>query len=661
MAFDQEWQTCGCAACAAGLTAHETISAGDGTLSAAAASKPVWSANQIITNYDRNNLSWSSGTVLYSFMNTGTSSVGADFKALTAEERIYTRAAFDLIADVINLKFVETVDDGSSNGRIRFGSDNGAEDFEWGHASWRRSGSDLRSVEVWLNPDATAERKWFFGGYNFMALMHEIVHGLGALHPGDYNANGGKITYADHATFMQDSRQYTIMSYFQASETGADFLFDADNAIYSGSTLLLHDVAGLQAMYGANMSTRAGDTVYGYNSTAGRASYDFTQTKQPIVTLWDGGGNDTLDLSGTNLVSRIDLNAGAFSDALSMTKNISIAYGVTIENARGGGGNDSITGNAADNKLEGRGGNDTIDGGAGTDTAVYSGARANYSWTANADGTITIRDLRSGSPDGTDTLKSIEKLQFTDTTITLSGGGGATPSVSLDVAFANILRHAPATDAEKALLNSLTSQVAMGTISQAQAYQQIADAAAGTTKVAALAYQFFVGSTPSEGGMDYLLTSAGGNANHLNSAYYTSFNVENRYINFAVNLGKMGEGKAAFQTAYGALSFDEAVSKAYATIFGSTPTATKIDQIVDANVGAGMTRLDYFASYGGDHELGAKAAMVGWLLTEAEKAGVGVYAKAVDAYLMDLADGAAFGVNLIGAYGSSAFVYSDLG
>ncbi len=661
MAFESEWQSCGCAACAAGLTAHETMSAGDGTLSAAAQSKPIWSTNQIINNYDRNNLSWSSGPVLYSFMTSGPLSVGADFKALTAEERNYTRAAFDLISDVINLKFVETTDDGTSTGRIRLGADNSAPDYEWGHASWRSSGSNLRSVEVWLNPDAVAERKWFYGGYNFMALMHEIVHGLGALHPGDYNANGGKITYAEHATFMQDSRQYTIMSYFQASETGADFLFDADNAIYSGSTLLLHDVAGLQAMYGANTSTRAGDTVYGFNSTAGRASYDFTITKQPIVTIWDGGGNDTLDLSGTSLVSRIDLNAGAFSDALSMTKNISIAYGVTVENARGGGGNDSITGNASDNRLEGRGGNDVIDGGAGTDTAVYSGARANYSWTMAADGTITIRDLRSGSPDGTDTLKFVEKLQFTDVTITLAGGGSVAPSVSLDVAFANIMRHAPANEAQKALLNSLTAQVATGAMSQAQAYEQIVDAAAGTTKVAALAYQFFVGVTPSEGGMDYLLTNAGGNANHLNSAYYTAFNVENRYINFAVNLGKQGEGKAAFQATYGALSFDDAVSKAYATIFGGAPSAARVDLILDSDVGGGMTRLDYFASYGGDRGIGAKAAMVGWLLTEAEKAGVGIYAKALDAYLLDLADGAAFGVNLVGAYGSSAFIHSDIG
>ncbi|MET0339288.1 MAG: M10 family metallopeptidase C-terminal domain-containing protein [Caulobacter sp.] len=661
MAFESEWQTCGCAACAAGVTAHETLAAGDGSLSAAAANKPVWSTDKIITNYDRNNLSWSSSTVLFSFMTSGPSSVGANFKALTAEERNYTRAAFDLISDVINLRFVETADDGTSTGRIRFGADNSAADFEWGHASWRSSGSNLRSAEVWLNPDAVAERKWFYGGYNFMALMHEIVHGLGALHPGDYNANGGKITYADHATFMQDTRQYTIMSYFQASETGADFLFDADNAIYSGSTLLLHDVAGLQAMYGANMSTRTGDTVYGFNSTAGRASYDFTLTKQPIVTLWDGGGNDTLDLSGTNLASRIDLNAGAFSDALSMTKNISIAYGVTIENARGGGGNDSITGNAADNKLEGRGGNDVIDGGAGADTAVYSGARANYSWTTAIDGTITIRDLRSGSPDGTDTLKSIEKLQFSDVTITLAGGGAVAPSVSLDTAFANIMRHAPTTDAERTLLTSLTTQVATGQISQAQAYEKIVDAAAGTTKVAALAYQFFVGFTPNEGGMDYLLTNAGGNANHLNSAYYTAFNVENRYINFAVNLGKQGEGKDGFQATYGALSFDDAVSKAYATIFGAAPAATRVDQILDADIGGGMTRLDYFASYGGDRGIGAKAAMVGWLLTEAEKAGVGVYAKALDAYLMDLADGAAFGVNLIGAYGSAAFIHSELG
>ena len=50
--------------------------------------------------------------------------------------------------------------------------------------------------------------------------------------------------------------------------------------------------------------------------------------------------------------------------------------------------------------------------------------------------------------------------------------------------------------------------------------------------------------------------------------------------------------------------------------------------------------------------------MVGWLMAEAEKADVGMYARANAAFLTDLADGAAFAVDLIGTYGRPEFDYA---
>ncbi len=71
-------------------------------------------------------------------------------------------------------------------------------------------------------------------------------------------------------------------------------------------------------------------------------------------------------------------------------------------------------------------------------------------------------------------------------------------------------------------------------------------------------------------------------------------------------------------------------------IFGSTPTDTKIHALID-------NRADYFASYGGDgvNGQGTKAAMAGWLLAETVKVDIGIYARSNDAFLTDLADGAA--------------------
>jgi hypothetical protein len=66
---------------------------------------------------------------------------------------------------------------------------------------------------------------------------------------------------------------------------------------------------------------------------AGRRSH-FSLNPKPVFTIWDGGGVDTLDFSQTVAAVSADLNEGRFSDAFGMTNNVSIAFGVVIENAR---------------------------------------------------------------------------------------------------------------------------------------------------------------------------------------------------------------------------------------------------------------------------------------------------------------------------------------
>jgi serralysin len=163
--------------------------------------------------------------------------------------------------------------------------------------------------------------------------------------------------------------------------------------------------------------------------------------------------------------------------------------------------------------------------------------------------------------------------------------------------------------------------------------------------------------------MDYLVSPTGPNPKNLNAAQYQSFSLENRYINFAVNLGKVGEGNAAFTAKYGGLTLFEATRNAYATIFGEAPSDAKLHAILDPTTvlnGKTFTRSAYFAYYGQDgvNGIGTKAAMVGYLLAEAEKADLGVYAKSNDAFLTDVAlHNAPFGVDLIGAYNQPGFVF----
>ena len=83
----------------------------------------------------------------------------------------------------------------------------------------------------------------------------------------------------------------------------------------------------------------------------------------------------------------------------------------------GGASAESLVGTNENDTITGSGGNDIISGQGGTDTAVYVGEADNYAITIN-NGSIVIED-RAGN-DGTDTLNSIESLQFSDSNFALS-------------------------------------------------------------------------------------------------------------------------------------------------------------------------------------------------------------------------------------------------
>jgi Ca2+-binding RTX toxin-like protein len=319
--------------------------------------------------------------------------------------------------------------------------------------------------------------------------------------------------------------------------------------------------------------------------------------------------------------------------------NDTLTGGGDADRIRGFAGNDRIEGGDGNDELYGDTGDDSIDGGAGTDTAGFSGALANFKLSQSG-ATWIVSDTRVNGNQGTDTLTAIERLKFDDRTLTLS-----LVSRTIDTAAANILRSSATTDTSILVGN--------GAKTTSDGLADLVKAADATTSVATMAYQFFTGKIPGLAGIDYLVSPTGPNGANLNSAYYQSFNLENRYINFAVNLGKVGEGAANFTAKYGALSLFDATREAYKTIFGGAPTDAKVHALID-------TRVDYFASYGGDgaNGIGTKAAMVGWLLGEAAKADLGMYSKANDAFLLDLADGANFAIDLVAVYGKAEYNFA---
>lgn len=634
-------------------------------------SKPSLTLADAAAQISRANAPWGAAvgqatTVTYAFAseNPGNQTDVGGWSRLSAGQMTAVNLALLAWSDVANITF-QRVGSGSSgdaaysnNATIllnNFLTGQSAKDSAaYAYAPGDRS-SGSQDGDVWINvSDDNNVSGINIGGYGLTTLTHEIGHSLGLDHPGDYNAGEGSPTYEGSAKYYEDNKQYSLMSYFDESKAGADFKG------FNAAAPMLDDIAAIQRLYGANTTTRTGDTVYGFNSNSARSWYSAASaTDQMVFAVWDAGGNDTLDFSGYSQAQKIDLGQGNFSDVGGLKGNVAIAVGAVIENAIGGSGADTLTGNSADNRLTGGGGNDTLSGGAGTDTAIYSGARANYSATIGVDGAITIVDTRAGSPDGTDRLVSIEQLQFSDGMVTAAGllTNAASLAAGVSAALTAVLRADQTSPLNAALVTAIGSQ------SAAAAMPLILVAARQTSSVATLAYEFFTGKAPSAGGMDYLVSPTGPNANNLNAAYYQDFSLENRYINFAVNLGKIGDGNANFTTKFGGLTIFEATRTAYATIFGEAPSDAKLHAILDPTTvlnGQTFTRSDYFAYYGQDgvNGIGTKAAMVGYLLAEAVKADVGTYAKSNDAFLTDVAlNNAPFGVDLVGVYSQPSFVF----
>ena len=159
--------------------------------------------------------------------------------------------------------------------------------------------------------------------------------------------------------------------------------------------------------------------------------------------LFGGSGNDTLDggAGADTLIGGPGMDAADYSSSIAGV-NVNLLTGLGsggdaqgdilggIESLVGSTHDDTLTGDGTANTLDGRSGNDTLTGGAGNDTIdgangidtiVYSGVKSNYAAAIVADGSLKISDLRPGSPDGTDSVKNVELINYSDGTASVAG------------------------------------------------------------------------------------------------------------------------------------------------------------------------------------------------------------------------------------------------
>ncbi|MGX7894561.1 M10 family metallopeptidase [Tsuneonella sp. HG222] len=386
--------------------------------------KPIFTTEEAAAQLNRDGARWNvgpNGTITYTFAehapggqyNNKFEGLGPyieGFMAFTPEQREAAREAIGLWDDLIAVNFVEK--NGYGADIVYMNTSTGPAQaaaytpfYGGGHGRYAKIQGD-----TFVNQDQADNFDLEPGGYGFTTLVHETGHAIGLEHPGDYNfAVGRSITYTQDATYFQDSAQFTIMSYFHAGNTGTKgYVNWSTGYAQSAQTPMVHDIAAAQAMYGVDTTTRTGDTTYGFNSTAGRDVFDFTQNEAPFLTIWDAGGHDTLDMSGFTRNSVLDLREGSFSSGWNfdvdgaalnakyktnqsqafwdavfegrttnagfLSDNIGIAFGTVIEDGKTGIGNDVLIGNDVANRLDGGRGSDTYTGGKGADTFVVAEA-----------------------------------------------------------------------------------------------------------------------------------------------------------------------------------------------------------------------------------------------------------------------------------------------
>lgn len=387
-----------------------------------------------------------------------TSSADPGFRPMNALERTLVTEQLAKWAAVANITFTEvasntgktlsfqtytfTVPDGTAVGLATGPSS----------VSYRESAGKL--VEITFQPragDVSLDNEWsdrLQGGGTTpdeqsqigAILLHEIGHGLGLSHP-----FGNSITLpTDYQVKL-----LTIMAYSDVNLYTYGFDAGGQALTIPRGSLGILDVLAIQKLYGANPNTNAGND-----------TYSWAETTAFRTTLYDAGGTDTIDLSGSAMRSSIDLTPNSLSsvnlrttvaeklvntaDIYKVPSNATNLYtgennlGIvgTIENVRAGSGNDRINGNSVANEIWGGAGNDSVwggagddrlflgagndrvvagsgndfvDGGTGIDVSGLFGPRSSYSIVRQADGSLKVV-----GPEGSDTYANMEFLAFND-------------------------------------------------------------------------------------------------------------------------------------------------------------------------------------------------------------------------------------------------------
>ena len=156
----------------------------------------------------------------------------------------------------------------------------------------------------YFDPTAESWQYRYLGGDGLHTIIHELGHGLGLAHPHDGGAEDDRTTFPGVAdpystgTYGLNQGVWTVMSYNTGwDEAGSNLAYGNQGGLGA------FDIAALQALYGANHATGAGDN-----------TYDLPTGTTGWSCLWDAGGTDTIAAAPGSAGSTIDLRAATLRE-----------------------------------------------------------------------------------------------------------------------------------------------------------------------------------------------------------------------------------------------------------------------------------------------------------------------------------------------------------
>ena len=284
------------------------------------------------------------------------------------------------------------------------------------------------------------------GGSVTVSAIENLTGGAGdeavtlgaALTGGNYNLQGGN---NDSVVLFNGTNSLTLnFVEIVTGGTGADTITsnstDISGGTYSGGTgtdTLLF--VGGDTLTSTELANVSGWETWTLNTDA---AYDITLNDANVAS----GETLTIDASAvTTAANAVEIDGvNELDGTLVITGgagNDTLDGGDGADTIDGGAGNDDILGDHGADRLKGNTGSDILTGGDDDDTAVMLGAMTGYS-IGQSNGSQQVVDTASGTDgdDGTDTLRGIHNIEFTDGTITLDLGtvltfDGSNDSISI--------------------------------------------------------------------------------------------------------------------------------------------------------------------------------------------------------------------------------------